>query len=135
MRVKIDENLHPDAAVAFRARGLDALTVRDQGMRGHRDADIASVCQAEGRGIVTLDLDFADVRLYPPQSYAGLLVLRLRHESRAHVLKVLNRILDLLDTESPVGHLWIVEEERVRIHGHSSEGLPSRLTSTPSPVL
>lgn len=29
MRFKIDENLHPEVAAAFRARGHDALTVRD----------------------------------------------------------------------------------------------------------
>ena len=93
MRFKIDENLHPDAASTFRARGHDALTVRDQGMRGFPDSGIASVCRAEGRGIVTLDLDFADPRRYPPEDYAGLIVLRLRDESRAHVLKVLGGLL------------------------------------------
>lgn len=82
MRLKIDENLHPDVASAFRARGHDALTVRDQRMNGSPDSTIASVCQAEGRGIVTLDLDFADMRRYPPQSFAGLIVFRLRDEGR-----------------------------------------------------
>jgi uncharacterized protein (DUF433 family) len=52
----------------FRARGHDALTVRDQGMRGYPDSGIASACQAAGREIATLDLDFADARRYPPRS-------------------------------------------------------------------
>jgi predicted nuclease of predicted toxin-antitoxin system len=124
MLFKIDENLHPDAAAAFRSRGHDARTVRDQGMRGCPDSGLASACRAEGRGIVTLDLDFADVRLYPPKDYAGLIVLRLRDESRSHVLDVLGRLLDVLDVESPVGRLWIVEENRVRIHGRPPGGTP-----------
>jgi hypothetical protein len=53
--------------------------------------------QAEGRGIVTLDLDFADVRRYPPRSYAGLMVFRLRDESRGHVLRVLDGLLDVAE--------------------------------------
>lgn len=90
-------------------------------MRGCPDSEIASVCQAEKCVVVTLDLDFADVRRYPPQDYAGLIVLRLRDESRNHVLNVLREVLNLLDTESPVGKLWIVEERRVRIHGQTPE--------------
>ena len=57
-----------DVAAAFQARGHDALTVRDQGMRGDPDSRIASACLSEGRGLVTLDLDFADVRRYPPET-------------------------------------------------------------------
>jgi predicted nuclease of predicted toxin-antitoxin system len=121
MLFKIDENLHSSAAEAFQARGHDAPTVRDQGMRGFPDSEIASVCQAEGRGIVTLDLDFADPRHYPPGAYAGLIVLRLRDESRGHVLKVLGGLLDVLEKESPKGQLWIVEEYRIRIHGQTPE--------------
>lgn len=124
MRFKIDENLHPDVAAAFRARGHDALTVRDQAMRGAADSALASVCLAEGRGIVTLDLDFADARRYPPQSHAGLIVFRLRNESRRHVLRVLDCLLDLLETKSPVGRLWIVEEDRIRVRGDLPEGTP-----------
>lgn len=124
MLFKIDENLHPDVASAFQSRGHDALTVRGQGLRGHTDSEIASVCRGEGRGLVTLDLDFADVRHYPPENYAGLVVLRLRDESRLQVLKVLMGILDLLENESPHGRLWIVEEHRVRIHGQSPPNTP-----------
>lgn len=124
MLFKIDENLHPDVAAAFRVRGHDALTVRDQGMRGHPDSGIASVCRSERRAIVTLDLDFADVRCYPPNEYSGLIVLRLHDESRVRVLAVPGGLRDIFETRSPVGQLWIVEEHRVRIHGQLPEEMP-----------
>lgn len=122
MRAKIDENLHLDMATAFRARGRDTLTVHDRGMRSSADTVIASGCLVEGRGIVTLDLDFADARQYPPQSYAGLIVFRLRNESRGHVLRVPDRLPGLLESESAAGQLWIVEEDRIRIRGQLLEG-------------
>jgi len=86
MRFKLDENLHPDAAEYLRQHGHDALTVADQGLRGHDDNDIAEVCRREQRALVTLDLDFSDVRIYPPADYSGLLVLRLVDQSRPAVL-------------------------------------------------
>jgi predicted nuclease of predicted toxin-antitoxin system len=73
MQFKIDENLHAEIAVLFSARGHDATTVYDQGLRGADDARIAQCCRDEQRAIVTLDLDFADIRHYPPENYSGSL--------------------------------------------------------------
>ncbi len=117
MRFKHDENLHPDRAEFLAKRGHDACTVRSQGLKGHPDDEIASVCRTEERVLVTLDLDFADVRRYPPQQSPGLIVLRLHNESRTSVIAILEGLIPLLEKESPAGCLWIVEEHRVRIHG------------------
>ena len=78
MRFKIDENLPVDAAESLRDAGHDALTIDDQQMVGDSDPKIAAVCQSEQRAIVTLDLDFSDIRAYPPGEYHGLVVLRPR---------------------------------------------------------
>jgi predicted nuclease of predicted toxin-antitoxin system len=117
MRFKVDENLHPDVAEFLRQHGHDALTVYDQGLQGHTDQDIAQVCRNELRALVTVDLDFTDIRVYPPQDYSGIVVLRLNDLSRPSTLRVLARVVSLFDTEPLVGHLWIVDESRVRIRG------------------
>ncbi len=124
MRFKVDENLHSDVAEALRSRGHDAVTVRDQQMRGNTDARLSEVCRAEGRAIVSLDLDFANIRDYPPQDYPGLIVLRLADQSRPSVLRTFSSVLDLLDREALAGCLWIVEEHRVRIRRADGAGLP-----------
>jgi predicted nuclease of predicted toxin-antitoxin system len=120
MRFKIDENLHADAAELLRQHGHDTMTVHEQGLQGGADADIANVCRQEGRAVITLDLDFSDVRHYPPADYQGLIVLRLNDQSRASVLNIIGRISPLLGVEPLVGNLWIVQETGVRIR----EGMP-----------
>lgn len=120
MLFKVDENLHPDVAEALRQQGHDALTVFDQGLRGHSDEGVADVCQNEARALVTLDLDFADVRYYPPQDYPGIIVFRMTDQHCAAMLQFVNRFLPLLATTPLVGHLWIVEENRIRIRGTSA---------------
>jgi predicted nuclease of predicted toxin-antitoxin system len=77
IRFKTDENLHPETADLLRSAGHDALTVWDQSLRGRPDADIAAICRAEGRALVTLNLDCADIRKYPPEQYGGIVVLRV----------------------------------------------------------
>ncbi len=115
MKFKIDENLHSDAADLLKQHGYDARTVVDQGLRGHSDTDIARICRQESRIIVTLDLDFSDIRVYPPADYEGIIVLRLNDQSRASVLQALERAIALFDTESLAGRLWIVDGHQARI--------------------
>lgn len=117
IRFKTDENLHPDVAQYLRANGHDAHTVWDQALRGASDQALAQVCRAEGRVLMTLDLDFADIRVYPPQQYAGIIVLRLASQSRNHVLRSVTRLIPLLAESDIVGHLWIVDEQSVRVRG------------------
>jgi len=93
LQFKIDENLHADAAELLRQQGHDAITVYDQNLQGEADTNIANVCRQEQRVIVTLDLDFSDIRQYPPKDYPGIIVLRLNDQSRVAVLNVLRRIL------------------------------------------
>lgn len=115
MRFKTDENLHPDVALFLRTEGHDALTVWDQGLRGRRDPDIAEACRSEGRALITLDVGFADIRVYPPQDFSGLIVLRLGQQSCLHVLHVLPQVIALLKRERLTGQLWIVDEKAVRV--------------------
>lgn len=115
MQFKTDENLPLDAADLLRGAGHDVATIMDQRLVGAADSDIARVCLHEQRILLTLDTDFADIRTYPPADYAGLIVLRLRQQDKLNVLAAVHRLLSLLSTEPVCGHLWIVEENRVRI--------------------
>jgi predicted nuclease of predicted toxin-antitoxin system len=112
---KVDENLPVGVAGEFQQAGHDAVTVHDEGLTGGSEPDLFAVCRREGRALVTLDLDFADVLTYPPDPSPGILVFRGRRQDRPYVLALLRRILPLLDTEPLKDHLWIVEETRVRI--------------------
>ncbi len=117
MRFKTDENLPIEVAELLRRHGHDALSVIDQQLAGHPDPDVARVCQAEKRALVTLDLDFADMRAYPPGLYSGLVVLRPGMQAIPMILRLVEQMIQLLASEPLDGHLWIVEEQRVRIRG------------------
>jgi predicted nuclease of predicted toxin-antitoxin system len=115
MRFKVDENLPVEVAQLFREAGHEAATVLDQCLGGRHDRAVATICQQEARALVTLDLDFADIRTYPPAHYAGVVVLRLQHQDKPHVLEVCARVIPLLSQEPLAQRLWIVEENRIRI--------------------
>ncbi len=115
LKFKVDENLPVETAEFLVNAGHDALTVADQQMAGEDDPKLALVCQQEGRAIITLDLDFSDIRVYPPSQYAGIIVLRLARQDKAWIIKVVQRLIALLMQEELTGKLWIVDESIVRV--------------------
>lgn len=112
---KIDENLPVECAELFVAAGHDATTVLGQGHGGEKDPTLADLVKMEDRIFVTLDLDFADIRVYPPTEYPGFVVFRLARQDKPYVVGVMNKLLQALQAEAPTGSLWIVEEDRIRI--------------------
>lgn len=68
MKFKTDENLPFEAALALREHGWDAQTVGEEGLAGATDEILASCAKGESRVLVTLDLDFANIRAYPPNT-------------------------------------------------------------------
>ncbi len=115
MNFKTDENLPTELGQLLRDAGFDAATVAGQHLSGSTDADIASICQREDRALITLDMDFADVRIYPPDEYPGIVVLRLRYHDKPHVLDVASRLLPMFKTEPLAQRLWIVDEHHIRV--------------------
>jgi predicted nuclease of predicted toxin-antitoxin system len=115
MRGKVDENMPIESADVLRTAGWECDTVFDEALGGAEDPDIGARCQAEGRVLFTLDLDFADIRAYPPSAYIGIVVFRPVKPSRDGVLALLHQVIPVLKAEWSEHRLWIVEPGRVRI--------------------
>ena len=117
MRFKLDQNLPFEAAALLSEAGYDAMTVYQQQLGRAPDPEIVEVCREENRVLITADLDLSDIRQYPPEESPGLIVLRLKEQTRPNQLALLRRVLPLFATTQVIGRLWIVDESKVRIRG------------------
>lgn len=124
MKFKTDENLPIEVAEDFRRAGHDALTVADQKLAGQPDFRVADVCKAEEQAVVTLDLDFSNIRDYPPSNYAGIIVLRPSLQAITNIRRMVSQVISLLPTEPLAGHLWIADEGQIRIRAGTPQGQP-----------
>ena len=115
MRFKIDEHLPLEINELLKQHRHDPVTVVEEGMAGSIDPDVARVCRTEARALLTLDLDFSDIRAYPPEDYHGIVVFRPAIQSITVLVRLTTRVLTLLEREPLEGHLWIVEDHQVRI--------------------
>jgi predicted nuclease of predicted toxin-antitoxin system len=114
MRFKLDENLPVETADVLRGCGHDALQARDQGLAGANDERLLQRCRQEARTLVTLDLDFANIRRYPPAESPGLVVLRLRSQSKPSVLAALGRLVEDLRPDLLPRRLCVVDDKTIR---------------------
>ena len=71
MNFKIDENLPVEYVDLLSAAGYSSETVVEENLTGADDAVVTGVCEKENRILLTLDLDFSDIRSYPPDALAG----------------------------------------------------------------
>lgn len=117
MRFLIDEDLPRSTGDLLRQYGHEAIDVRDIGLRGSKDPEIAAYAQKNGLSLLTGDFDFSDIRKYPPKQYNGLIVLKIpAMATSVHILNLLESFLKQGAVVSQIpGKLAIVEMGRLRL--------------------
>ena len=114
MKVKLDENLPADLASCLRQAGHDVVDVVEERLGGKDDAPILKAATKEGRILMTFDLDFADIRHYPPGSHAGIVVFRLQDQRWQTLRGPVDHLLAGKTLDGLSNGLAIVDETRVR---------------------
>ena len=97
MRIKLDENLPSGLVPLLAALGHDVDTVPAEDIAGEDDDVVWRAAQADGRFLVTQDLDFSDARKYAPGTHHGLLLVRLPQPGR---IALQDRVTSLFRTEA-----------------------------------
>lgn len=116
MKFKLDENMDPRSKEILTQAGHDAVMTQEEGLSGASDVSVAKVARDEGRCLVTLDLDFADVLAFPPDEYHGIIVLRHPKPTTKRLLDLVRQLAQVIQRDDPTGKLWIIEPGRLRVH-------------------
>ncbi|MHB8847309.1 MAG: DUF5615 family PIN-like protein [Burkholderiales bacterium] len=113
MKIKLDENLPVRLVPILQNYGYDVDTVLAENLGGRPDADIWQAVCAEGRFLITQDLDFSDTRQFVPGTHAGLLLVRLREPGTQALKEAINAIA--AEIANWAGCFVVLTENKIRI--------------------
>jgi predicted nuclease of predicted toxin-antitoxin system len=116
VRFLIDANMPRSLVALLTQHGHEVEFARDIGLGAAPDEQIAARAQSTLATLITRDLDFADVRVYPPEKHSGIVVVRVPDGALANeIAQVVDRFLsEALFVTNLNGRLAIVESNRVR---------------------
>ena len=116
MKFLIDANLPRSIVALITELGHEAEFARDIGLAAAPDSEIAARAVQTGAVLLTRDLDFADIRTYPPAQYSGIVILRVPDDAiAADIVQTAQLFLrESAFVSQLAGRLAIVEPERVR---------------------
>jgi predicted nuclease of predicted toxin-antitoxin system len=115
MHIKVDEDLPAQATQRLRAEGYDASSVVEQKMGGWKDPQVWQAVQAHRQFLVTADKGFGDIRLYPPQTHGGVLLLRPDEDGIRPIIDLLDQVLAAYRVEMLIGCLTVATPRSIRI--------------------
>jgi predicted nuclease of predicted toxin-antitoxin system len=120
LKFKLDENISYQLQDIFKTANYEVSTVKAENLAGSPDSKLAEVCRMERKCLITLDDGFSQILQYPPQHYAGIIVLRHPRPTLSSIRDLLSQIIDQISPENILGKLWIVEPGRIRVHDGTS---------------
>jgi len=111
----IDASLPRSTKAAIESLGHNVVDVRDILSPASPDTEIASLALEQNRVILTRDFDFANILLYPPEKYQGIIVLKVRALKPVEINSIIELFLKTASPESILHSLIILEPNRYRI--------------------
>jgi len=100
---------------ALRSAHHDAVHLRDEGLIRLRDPEIVAKAVAEGRVVLTFDLDFGDILAAAHRGAPSVVVFRLRNQTPTAVNPRLFRVIEACAPELASGAIVIVEDDGFRV--------------------
>jgi predicted nuclease of predicted toxin-antitoxin system len=124
LRILLDQNIPPCVCEFVRERkpSWEVRHVNDVELRGATDDTIFQWAQKDGSLVITFDEDFADARMYPIGSHAGVVRIRVWPTTVENTETALARLFDSVTDEELPGSLVIIDQRRIRIRRSARHG-------------
>ena len=121
MKLKLDENLSRHLKTRLNDLGHDVSTTADENLLSQPDTVVAAAAYAEGRILLTLDIEFADLRKYQPGTHPGIVLFRPSSFGPLTVNRYVENFVRDTDLEKLQGCVVVVDSTKVRIRRPASE--------------
>jgi hypothetical protein len=115
MKIKLDQNLSQHLRGVLAEFSHDVDTVFDEGLSGASDTEVLAVAKSQDRLFFTLDTDFLDLKIYPPNSHSGVVVFRPPRQGALALMRFVRDFVRSTDLRRLNRSTTVVERRRIRV--------------------
>jgi predicted nuclease of predicted toxin-antitoxin system len=115
MKLKLDENLSRHLKPVLSDLGHDVLTAADEDLLSRPDLEVAACATREGRILLSLDIEFADLRKHPPGSHPGIILFRPASLGPLSVNRFVEQFVRSTDLSQLSRCVAVVEPQGIRV--------------------
>lgn len=99
----------------LRELGFSVVTAKEVKLNGKADFEILKWAIKKQRILVTEDVDFGNILLYPLKLHHGIILLRFRHRLEGEIHTILSNLLKKLKPKDFKQTLVIVDADKYRL--------------------
>ncbi len=116
MKIFLDENISILTVNFIKMLGFKVEHAKTAGLSGANDKEIAEYARKNKAILVTKDLEFGNILIYPEKTHHGLLIIRLpNHYKTTQIIKILINFLENIKPKILENAITILEVGRYRI--------------------
>ncbi|MEK7450086.1 MAG: DUF5615 family PIN-like protein [Planctomycetota bacterium] len=115
MIVLTDHCLPGKTIKLLRSQGYRIITLKELNKTSVSDREVLQITREQDAILITCDLDFANILVYPPEHYQGIIVLRMNSRTEDKINLLLMKYLVSTEPDSLRKKLIIIDSGGVRI--------------------
>jgi predicted nuclease of predicted toxin-antitoxin system len=115
VRYLADHHISPRTVAPLKARGFDIYRVSDVLPPDAEDLQVLELARAEGRAVITQDLDYSALLANTGYNQPSVVSLRLHDNRPERLASVLEKVLPAVEADLQAGAIVVVEETRIRV--------------------
>jgi predicted nuclease of predicted toxin-antitoxin system len=115
MTIFADECVYQITVELVRSWGFLVVTAQEVGLAGHTNSELLVYSQNHQLIFLTRDKDFADIRIYPPSDFNGIIVIKITPSNQHEVHEILHQLLSTTPLNELNSRLVIVDRKKYRI--------------------
>ncbi|MBM4350222.1 MAG: hypothetical protein FJ106_10115 [Deltaproteobacteria bacterium] len=120
LRILVDEDMPRPTAGLLQSLSIDAIDLRDVGLKGATDAEVFGYAQKQEMIIISRDKEFGNIVKYPLGTHHGIIWVNLPYIFiRQQILDAVKRFFVEVERNKLLNNLTILEVGRYRIRERS----------------
>ncbi len=115
MQLLADESTPFNLVQHIRDLEVEISTVKEMGLSGKPDEEVLSFAIKNKLTLITADIEFGNILLYPPASHLGVIVIRYSPRVTPELLRIVSDFVEQHEATNLSKTLVIIDKSKYRV--------------------